>query len=77
MAIELAVEPSAVPPYQLRVMTERAELDFRTTALYNFIKDGQPFQVDADEYARLLTQYRVMKLYSEILGERIANFHTN
>ena len=77
MTIELAREPSAVPPYQLRVRTEQAELDFRINALWNYIQYGQPVQVDAAEYARLLTQYRVMKLYSEILGERIANFPTN
>jgi hypothetical protein len=66
-------------PHQLRVIDEKAELDARIEKLSTFIGDigsfGPVFQTLPDaERMRLYAQYRVMREYSDILGERIAAF---
>jgi hypothetical protein len=60
--------------YQERVMEEKAELDKKILSLSLF-RDGDVYKTLASpEKARLTNQYRVMQVYSYILGERISNF---
>lgn len=62
-------------PHQQRVVTEKAELDEKATALSNFIGTSPVFDtLDASEQERLKEQNDVMWQYSEILGARIAAF---
>ena len=62
-------------PHQQRVVTEKAELDKKATALSEFIAHSPIFEtLDAAEQERLKEQNDVMWKYSEILGARIAAF---
>ena len=62
-------------PHQQRVVTEKAELDEKATALSNFIGLSPIFDaLDPAEQERLREQNDVMWQYSEILGARIAAF---
>lgn len=62
-------------PYQQRVVTEKAELDKKATALSDFIGLSPAFVIlDMTEQELLREQCEVMWLYSEILGKRIAAF---
>lgn len=62
-------------PHQQRVVTEKAELDEKATALSNFIGHSAIFDTLAQaEQERLREQNDVMWQYSEILGARIAAF---
>lgn len=62
-------------PHQQRVVTEKAELDEKATALSTFIGRSPIFEtLDAAEQERLKEQNDVMWRYSEILGARIAAF---
>lgn len=61
-------------PHQVRVVTEKNELDEKIQKLGQFL-EGEMFQaLDMDERGRLHQQYRAMKEYSSILGLRIAAF---
>jgi len=65
---------STLAPFQLRVVSEKAELDDRIAKLTEFI-DGPAFVlVDQVEQHRLIEQRGAMRAYSRILGERIENF---
>lgn len=62
-------------PHQQRVVTEKAELDTKATALSEFIGNSPIFNtLDPAEQERLREQCEVMWQYSEILGARIAAF---
>ena len=62
-------------PHQQRVVTEKAELDTKATALSNFIGNSPVFEtLDGAEQERLKEQNDVMWQYSEILGAHIAAF---
>ena len=62
-------------PHQQRVVEEKAALDKKARDLSYFIGEGALFDhIDLDEQARLKIQNDIMWQYSEILGERIANF---
>ena len=61
--------------FQQRVVEEKEELDKKAKKLSHFIGEGALFDhIDLDEQARLKIQNDIMWQYSEILGERIANF---
>ena len=61
-------------PHQKRVMEEKDGLDKKLAKLSDFI-DSEAFSgIDPAERVRLCRQWDVMKQYSNILGERIANF---
>lgn len=62
-------------PHQQRVVDEKAELDDRMTKLDAFIAQNPMFlKLDVDEQKRLTRQYRYMRDYSFVLGERISAF---
>ena len=61
-------------PYQERVVAEKKELDERLAKLKTFLM-GAIFQgLTTDEKLRLSKQAKLMKEYSDMLGERIAAF---
>lgn len=62
-------------PHQARVITEKADLDTKAKALSDFIGLNPIFEtLPAAEQERLKEQCEVMWKYSEILGQRIAEF---
>jgi hypothetical protein len=61
--------------HQQRVVEEKAALDKKAKDLSYFIGEGALFEhIDLDEQMRLKMQNDFMWQYSEILGQRIANF---
>lgn len=65
--------------YKERVIEEKSELDSKLVKLLAFI--GSPSDITAtwqglgrDEQQRLEIQARLMAAYSNVLGDRIANF---
>jgi hypothetical protein len=63
-----------MPPHQERVIVERQELAEKTEKLRVFL-DGKIFAtLDPAEQGRLARQHVCMKVYLEILDERIAAF---
>lgn len=60
--------------YQQRVIDEKAELDERLVKLNKFFATGTFSELSQDEQDRLHRQSKVMKRYSEILGQRIEAF---
>ena len=66
---------STVPPHQQRVVDEKQDLDLRIARLDEFMRRNPTFTtLDAPERDRLEIQLDLMRDYSGILGERIANF---
>lgn len=71
-----------MPEYQRRVFAERTMLDEKVTKLDLFLHRGVPaseLQLPAVPVAELLRLYRqlaFMKLYLEVLDERIVGFLT-
>lgn len=64
----------SMPPYQLRVVAEKAELDIKIDKLLAFL-DTEVYEVlDVDEQRRLHIQHHAMCTYSAMLGERIEAF---
>jgi hypothetical protein len=62
------------PGYQQRVLDEKAQLDLRLERLTAAF-DSPTFRgLPEAEQNRMQRQASVMKLYSEVLGERIAAF---
>lgn len=61
-------------PWQQRVVDEKAQLDERFVKLGKFMEDNAFFQLPEAERERLKRQYAAMKAYTEVLGERIAEF---
>lgn len=70
-------DQQALLPHQERVVREKDELDQKLAALSAFIssENFQLIVLDEEERGRLVCQEEVMKDYSAILEERIANFH--
>ena len=61
--------------YQKRVLREKEDLDDKFSRITAFIKkDHCEREVGQAEFIRLVNQASAMKRYSDILGERIANF---
>ena len=65
---------STVPPHQQRVLDEKRELDDRLQKLVAFFSTPIFHGLPESEQIRLERQAVAMRTYSEILGERIANF---
>lgn len=61
-------------PHQERVVNERDELADKTHKLGNFMGTSTFRLLDSDEQDRLFKQYAFMRLYLDVLGERIATF---
>lgn len=62
-------------PHQQRVVDEKAELDLKRQNLETFLLKSPIYNTLAmSEKLLLIEQERVMTLYSEILGKRIAAF---
>lgn len=61
-------------PHQQRVVDEKQELDVRLAALANFFLNPIFSKLLAAEQARMVRQAEAMRLYSEVLGERIDAF---
>lgn len=60
--------------YQKRVCQEQEDIDAKRLRLLDFMKTNIFDALPSDEKRRLQNQEYVMWQYSEILGERIANF---
>ena len=60
--------------FQLRVVAEKEELDKTIAGLGSFFGKEIFATVPSEERQRLLDQYHVMRKYSDILADRIANF---
>jgi hypothetical protein len=60
--------------FQLRVIKEKDELDVKINALCSFMVKDIFESLKLEEQFRLKKQFEIMKLYSAILGERIAHF---
>lgn len=61
--------------YQDRVVEEKRELDEKIEKLTAFIFKGSAYKtLPEDEQNRLNRQHAIMTGYSQVLGERIANF---
>ena len=62
-------------PHQQRVVDEFTELEIKLDALNNFIDTNKMFPtLNSEEQERLRQQAYAMRLYSDILAERIAAF---
>ena len=61
-------------PFQQRVVDEKKELDDKLSKLIPFLISETFKAVPPAEQARLIKQSDIMKEYSEVLGERIAEF---
>lgn len=64
----------SLQPYQQRVVDEKTELDERLRKLSEALNSNLSQRVTPEEFSRLCNQERVMREYSEILGQRIAAF---
>lgn len=63
------------PPYQLRVIAKKADLDKKIERLDAFVYSTQTFEhLPAEEKDRLKAQLEAMTRYSVILSDRIAAF---
>ena len=62
-------------PHQERVVAEKADLDYKRARLTSFIEGNTYRALDESEQSRLNKQLEVMRLYSNILGERITAFN--
>ena len=60
--------------YQIRVIKEKKKLDKKLAALNEFIASVGFDAVLEREQQRLRRQVEIMKLYSDVLAERISNF---
>ena len=65
-------------PHQQRVAQERTELAEKLDKLGRFLFEGTSIvlSLPVDEQARLLKQYSYMRIYLEVLDERIAAFES-
>lgn len=61
-------------PHQQRVIDEKTELDEKRTKLTAFYSTALFHGLPESEQSRLLRQGVAIRTYSEILGERIAEF---
>jgi len=60
--------------YQKRVITEKDELDIKLAGLTKFLESDKTSGMDSEELLRMQSQKEIMGNYSQVLGERIANF---
>ena len=66
---------SALEPHQIRVVGEKAELDYKRAKLIAFITSPAFQEVETAEKNRLTRQLTFMDDYSAVLGERIVGFY--
>ena len=64
----------SILPHQQRVIDEKADLDAKLSNLIPFLSSDTCHSLPFDERGRLHRQSEVMREYSSILGERIADF---
>ncbi|THJ36151.1 DUF2829 domain-containing protein [Lampropedia aestuarii] len=74
LADDWQVVGCTVPAHQQRVLDEKRELDERREKLAAFYSTPIFNSLPESEQSRLLSQGVAMRTYSEILGDRIANF---
>ena len=74
VVIDLDEKPS-LAPHQVRVVDESRELHVKLGALATFCGTATFAALDAAEQTRLRRQLDAMKLYANILQERIGAFH--
>jgi hypothetical protein len=67
-------EENEVPPYQQRVIDEKAGVDENLRKLRTFFGTGVFNALETAEQERLHRQATYMTLYSGVLGERIDAF---
>lgn len=67
-------KPPLLQPHEMRVVSEKKELDSKLDKLTEFHKSETFAKLPADEQDRLTRQAVVMGQYSGILAERIAAF---
>lgn len=60
--------------YQQRVVEELAELSKRFENLNSFLNGGRSLSVPLPELRRLYRQRQIMRMYWDVLNERIENF---
>jgi len=63
-----------LPPYQQRVVEEKTELSAKLDKLETFHDSATYACLPPDEQSRLTRQLYIMKLYEQVLSERIADF---
>lgn len=61
-------------PHQQRVVEEKADLDSKLEKLGDFCNTPIFAGLEQPEQNRLNRQFLIMKLYAQVLGERIAAF---
>ena len=61
-------------PFQLRVITEKEELDTKIAALSAFLEGEATRNLHIDDLKLLAAQLNVMREYSDILAKRILRF---
>ena len=66
---------SALEPHQIRVVGEKAELDYKRAKLIAFIQSPAFETVETAEKSRISRQLMHMDDYSAVLGERIIGFY--
>ena len=66
---------TGLKPNQIRVLGEKAELDYKRAKLIAFINGPFFDKVDPSERHRLTRQLTFMDDYSAVLGERIMDFY--
>lgn len=66
---------TGLKPHQIRVLGEKAELDYKRAKLIAFINGPFFDKVDPSERHRLARQLTFMDDYSAVLGERIMDFY--
>lgn len=64
--------------YQERLIMEKTELDSKIDKLREFLaEDFYKDNIFSDEQKRLCRQELIMRLYSDVLGDRIDAFHSS
>ena len=66
---------SGLEPHQIRVVGEKAELDYKRAKLIAFIQSPAFASIETAEKNRLTRQLTFMDDYSAVLGERIVGFY--
>ena len=61
-------------PHQERVITEKSELSEKVDKLETFVGGSIFASLPGPEQARLSRQFLIMRLYEQVLNERIAAF---
>ena len=60
--------------HEIRVINEKAELDDKFNKLVSFMMTDAYSSLQSVDQGLLMVQVRIMKMYSECLGDRISRF---